>query len=64
MDAPLTIPSPSPFALAVWRTVSGLPVLRRFLRVPEDERVLARAAPDADDDPDTSLTQAHLEILK
>jgi hypothetical protein len=62
MDAPLTIPSP--FALAMWRAVSGLPVLRRILRAPEEARVTARAVPDTDDDIDTSLTQAHLELLK
>jgi len=62
MNAPLSIPSPSPFVLAVWRTLSGLPVLRRVLRVREDARAVARAA--RDDDDDTSLTQAHLELLK
>ena len=62
MDAPLSIPSPPPFLVAVLRTLSGLPVLRRFLRVPDDERTLPRAAHD--DDVDTSLTQAHLEVLK
>jgi len=64
MDAPLTIPSPSPFLVSLWRAVSGLPVLRRFLRVAEGERALARAARDANEDTDTSLTQAHLEVLK
>lgn len=64
MDAPLSIPSPWPFVVAVWRALSGLPLLRRFLRVPEGERVLARADRDAGDEADTSLTQAHLEVLK
>jgi hypothetical protein len=62
MNAPLAIPTHPTLASMVWRALSGLTVVRRLREVAEARRALVRTGRDTDTD--TSLTQAHLEILK
>ena len=73
MAAPLSMPSGAAPASSVWRAISTLRFLRRFLGVPEGQPALASAARAPVrlglgtfdwDGPDTSLTQAELEVLK
>jgi hypothetical protein len=73
MDTPLSVPAvPTPFP-SVWRAIFSLGIVRRFLRIPNQERPLtSRTRGPAAlglgtfdwDEPDTSLTQAELEVLK
>jgi hypothetical protein len=70
MDAPLSIPSDPTLVSSVWRAISSLHLVRRLLRIPEEKPALASAARAPSlrsfdwDGPDTSLTQAELEVLK
>ena len=73
MTAPLSMPSGAAPVSPVWRAISSLRFLRRFLGIPEERPAQAspaRASPRSDlgttdwDGPDTSLTQAELEVLK
>jgi hypothetical protein len=60
MDTPLSIPAyPIPVS-PVWRAITSLRVVRRLLGIPEEKSAVVSADPDVD----TSLTQAHLEVLK
>ena len=67
MDAPLSIPSNPPLVPSVWRAISSLQLVQRLLGIPVDEPA-ARAPVSLRsfdwDGPDTSLTQAELEVLK
>lgn len=59
MATPLAIPAaPIPLS-SVWRALTSLRVVRRVLGIPEEKTAVASIA-----DEDTSLTQAHLEVLK
>jgi hypothetical protein len=71
--APLSMPSGAVPISSVWRAISGLRFFRRLLGMPEDQPALASTsrAPVRSghgtsdwDGPDTSLTQAELEVLK
>jgi hypothetical protein len=73
MDAPLSMPSDAPSVSLLWRAISSLPLVRRLLGIPDEGPALAstaRAPVSAGlrsfdfDGPDTSLTQAELEVLK
>ena len=64
MNTPLAIPAYPSFASMVWRAITGLPVVRTLRELAAERRALSSAARDTDPDVDTSLTQAHLEILK
>ncbi len=73
MAAPLSMPSGAAPLSSVWRAISSLRFLRRFLGIPVEQPALASAARapvcvdlgTADwDGPDTSFTQAELEVLK
>ena len=60
MATPLAIPAvPIPLS-PVWRAITSLRVVRRVLGIPEERSAVVSAACDED----TSLTQAHLEVLK
>ena len=60
MATPLSIPA-APIPLSpVWRAITSLRVVRRLLGIPEEQSAVASLARDED----TSLTQAHLEVLK
>src|SRR5262249_46759993 len=73
MDAPLYIPSTRTPASSYWRGISIRSLVRKLLGIREEKQTLAStgrgvaslgsAAFDWDD-PDTSLTQADLEVLK
>jgi hypothetical protein len=73
MAIPLSLPShPTPVS-TVWRAISSLHFVRRLLGIPEEKPAPADAgrAPARFglgtydwDGPDTSLTQAELEVLK
>jgi uncharacterized protein YndB with AHSA1/START domain len=67
------MPSGAAPVSSVWRAISSLRFFRRLLGMPEDQPALANAARapvrfghgTSDwDGPDTSLTQAELEVLK
>jgi hypothetical protein len=60
MDTSLPLPSDPAAVSWLWRIISSLPVVRSFLGIREEKAALASEA----DEVDTSLTQAHLEILK
>jgi hypothetical protein len=71
--APLSMPSGVAPVSSVWRAISSLRLLRRFLGIPEEQPARASAAESPGrlglgafdwDGPDTSLTQAELEVLK
>lgn len=73
MAAPLSMPSDVTPVSSVWRALSGLRLLRRLLGVSKEQPdpASAQRAPvrlglgTSDwDGPDTSLTQAELEVLK
>ena len=67
MAAPLSMPSDPTRVWSVWRAISSLSFVRRLLGIPEEESALASAARGLDTSftgPDTSLTQAELEVLK
>src|SRR5215469_4466534 len=73
MAAPFAVASDPPCAPLVWRPGSSLRFLRRLLGISEEKPALARAARAPVnsglrtfdwDEPDTSLTQAQLEVLK
>ncbi len=73
MAAPLSIPSGAAPVSSVRRAISSLRFFRRLLGIPEAQLALASAAPAPVrlglgtydwGGPDTSLTQAELEILK
>jgi len=73
MAAPLSMPSGAAPVSSVWRAISSLRFFRRFLGIPEEQPALGSAARapvrlgfgTSDwDGPDTSLTQAELEVLK
>jgi hypothetical protein len=73
MAAPLSIPSGAAPVSSVWRAISSLRFFRRLLGIPEEQPALASAVPAPVrlglgtfdwDGPDTSLTQAELEVLK
>ena len=73
MAAPLSMPSAAAPISWVWRAISSLRFFRRLLGIPEARPDLASAgrAPVCSDlgttdwdGPDTSLTQAELEVLK
>ena len=71
MDAPLSIPADPTLVSSVWRAISSLRLVRRLLGIPVDKPALASVARAPVilgsfdwDGPDTSLTQAELEILK
>ena len=70
---PLSMPSGAAPVSSVWRSISCLRFFRRFLGIPEKQPALASAARAPVgfglgtidwDGPDTSLTQAELEVLK
>jgi hypothetical protein len=70
---PLSMHSGAAPVSSVWRAISSLRFFRRFLGFPEELPALASAAGAAVrlglgtsdwDGPDTSLTQAELEVLK
>src|SRR5262249_4706911 len=68
MDTPLEFPAaPAPLPW-LWRAISSLGFLRRLVGIPEERAGAsrpARAPASFDwDGPDTSLTQAELEVLK
>ena len=60
MATPLSIPAASIPVSPIWRTITSLPFVRRLLGIREEQSAVASAAREVD----TSLTQAHLEILK
>ncbi|HET9157886.1 MAG TPA: hypothetical protein VFN91_14535 [Myxococcaceae bacterium] len=73
MATPLSSPAAPIPVSPIWRIITGLPLVRRLLGVPEEQSALAdRARASAHlgpatfdwDGPDTSLTQAELEVLK
>jgi len=60
MATPLAIPA-APVPLSpLWRAITSLSVVRKVLGIPEERSAVVSAAHDED----TSLTQAHLEVLK
>jgi hypothetical protein len=73
MATPLSMPSDPAPVWSVWRAISSSRFLRRLLGIPKEQMASASAvrAPvnlglrSFDwDGPDTSLTQAELEVLK
>ena len=73
MTTPVSMPSIPTAVPPVWRAISGLRFVRRLLGLPEEGPALASTAraPLSSglatfdwDGPDTSLTQAELEVLK
>ena len=73
MTAPFAVPSDGTLVSSLWRAISSLGFLRRLLGIAKDESALASAlrAPvhvrlgtSDGEGPDTSLTQAELEVLK
>jgi hypothetical protein len=73
MAAPVSMPSAPTAVPSVWRAISSLRFLRRLLGIPSEP--LAQTSPARApvsvghgtfdwDGPDTSLTQAELEVLK
>lgn len=71
MDAPVSMPSVPTLVGSVWRAISSLHLVRRLVGIRGDEPAPASAARAPVslrsfdwDGPDTSLTQAELEILK
>jgi len=73
MAAPVSMPSVPTAFPSVWRAISSLRFLRRLLGIPSER--LAQTSPARApvsvghstfdwDGPDTSLTQAELEVLK
>jgi len=73
VTAPLSVPSGVAPLSSVWRALSSLRFLRRFLGIREerpDQASAARAPGRSDlgttdwEGPDTSFTQAELEVLK
>ena len=73
MDTSLPLPADPAAVSWVWRVVSSFRLLKRLLPIRERTPDLARADRGSVSDrlgsfdfegPDTSLTQAHLEILK
>jgi len=73
MATPLSMPADSTSVSAVWRAISSLRFVRRLLGIPEEKGALASDAHAPGrfgsstfdwDGPDTSLTQAELEVLK
>ncbi len=71
MDAPLSIPADPTLVSSVRRAISSLRLVRRLLGIPEEKPALASVARTPAslrsfdwDGPDTSLTQAELEVLK
>ena len=60
MATPLSIPAVQIPVSPIWRTITSLPLVRRLLGIAEERSAVASAAGDVD----TSLTQAHLEVLK
>ena len=72
MAAPLSMPAdPIPVSV-VWRAISSLRFVRRLLGIPGEKGQSTAAHPPGRldstvfdwDGPDTSLTQAELEVLK
>jgi len=73
MAIPLSLPSTPPAVPWVWRAVSSVPFLRRLLGIAQEQPAVESADRGSAtlplrsfdfEGPDTSLTQAHLEILK
>lgn len=73
MATPLSLPAGAVPASPVWRAIFRLRLVRRLLGIPEEKGALASAAHAAGrlgsstfdwEGPDTSLTQAELEVLK
>jgi hypothetical protein len=73
MATPLSIPAGAAPVSSVWRAISSLRFFRRLLGIAEDPPTRASAASAPGrlglgnydwDGPDTSLTQAELEVLK
>jgi hypothetical protein len=68
MATPLSLPSGAAPASSLWRAISSLHFLRRLLGIPEDSAAPAPVRFGLGisdwDGPDTSLTQAELEVLK
>ena len=73
MTTPFAVPSDGTPVSSLWRAFSSLRSLRRLLRIAKEESAVASAlrAPvhlrlgtSDRDGPDTSLTQAELEVLK
>ena len=60
MATPLSIPAAPIPGSPIWRAIISVPFVRRLLGIPEEQSAVASAARDED----TSLTQAHLEVLK
>ena len=60
MATPLSIPAAPIPVPALWRAITSVRVVRRLLGIQEEMSAVA----SADRDVDTSLTQAHLEVLK
>ena len=60
MATPLSVPAAPIPASPIWRAIISVPFVRRLLGIPEEQSAVASAARDED----TSLTQAHLEVLK
>ena len=73
MATPLSFPASAVPVSPVWRAIFRLRLVRRLLGIPGEKGALASAAhPSArlgsstfdSEGPDTSLTQAELEVLK
>jgi hypothetical protein len=73
MGAPLSMPSDAVPVSSVWRAISGMGFFRRLLGIASEQPALASGARERSrlgletsdgEAPDTSLTQAELEVLK
>jgi len=69
MATPLSMPAVPTAVPSLWRGLSGLRFLRRLLGMANDQPAPANHAREGLgtfdwDEPDTSLTQAELEVLK
>jgi len=70
MDTPLPMPADPTPVPSLWRAISSLRVVRRLLGIPDEVAgrtgaPVGRGLGTIDwDEPDTSLTQAELEVLK
>jgi hypothetical protein len=71
METPLELPAAPATSPWLWRAISSLGFVRRILGIPEEESASSSPARRPGslgsfdwDGPDTSLTQAELEVLK
>jgi hypothetical protein len=60
MAVPLSLPANPASVPWVWRAISSMPFVRGLLGIAQEQPAVASAVRDED----TSLTQAHLEVLK